>query len=192
MVDRAVLGVLVEGEGEVQSAPELLRRLALEMRPSEPVPVVIRPWRMNRSQMVKSGALQKPLTQLALRCDGVLIVADADDDLPCQLGPQLLAAARQALPSKPVAVVLAKREYEAWFIAAVASLRGGSTPPASPETIRDAKGWVKANVCDGRYNPQIDQPRLTARMDLALARANSPSFDKLCRDVDSLLAALRA
>jgi len=37
------------------------------------------------------------------------------------------------------------------------------------------------------YSPTVDQERFTARMDLAAARRAS-SFDKLCREVETLVA----
>jgi hypothetical protein len=46
----------------------------------------------------------------------ILVVADADDDCPATLGPTLLGRARRT--DRAVAVVLAKRELESWFISA--------------------------------------------------------------------------
>ena len=40
------------------------------------------------------------------------------------------------------------------------------------------------------YSPKLDQPELTKIFDLDSAR-KAPSFDKLWRDVDSLLAIVR-
>ena len=90
--------------------------------------------------------------------------------------------------------VLAKTEYEAWFLAAAGSLAGQRgldeilEPPDNPEAIRGAKGWLNARMPRGRgYRETIDQTAFTATFDMAAARQSSPSFDKLWRDVESLL-----
>jgi len=126
---------------------------------------------------------------------GVLSLLDADDDCPATLGPSLLARARASCTDVPVCVVLPSREYESWFLAAASSLAGQhgfpegmQTPEHPDEKPRDAKGWLTHQR--GRhtpYKPVIDQAPLTSAMDLALARTNSPSFDKLHRDVTRLL-----
>ncbi len=48
----------------------------------------------------------------------ILILIDADDDCPAQVGPELLHRATVARSDVPLGVVLAKREFEAWFLAA--------------------------------------------------------------------------
>jgi hypothetical protein len=61
-------------------------------------------------------------------------------------------------------------------------------PPPDPEAVRDAKGWLKARRTDGLgYAPKRDQPALAQQFDLELARASSPSFAKLWRDLERLL-----
>jgi hypothetical protein len=98
-----------------------------------------------------------------------------------------------------VSVVIANREYEAWFLAAAESLRGHQgvdldiVSPANSEGVRDAKGWLEERMpSEGRYNPIRHQASFSATMDLALARQRSSSFDKLCRDVRRLVEALKA
>ena len=119
----------------------------------------------------------------------VLVLIDADDDCPAKLGPSLLRRLRGRLPDRPSAVVLAKREFEAWFLAAARSLRGcrglaqDLGPPAHPEEIRGAKEWLARRM--GRYRPTLDQPALAAVMDLEEAR-RAPSFDKLWRDLERI------
>ena len=53
---------------------------------------------------------------------GILVLLDADDDCPAELASRLLRRARQSRPDRPIRVVLAKAEYESWFLAAAASL----------------------------------------------------------------------
>ncbi|MDD2762021.1 MAG: hypothetical protein PHH11_17230 [Methylomonas sp.] len=65
---------------------------------------------------------------------------------------------------KTISVVLANREYEAWFIAAAESLqgiRGFIYDPAKvvePERPRDAKSWIKACMANCSYGETTDQP----------------------------------
>ena len=82
-------------------------------------------------------------------------------------------------------MVLATREYEAWFIAAAESVVSGvSAAPENPEAIRGAKEWI------GRYQPYrptVDQASMTATFDMTKARRKAPSFDKMWRAVETLL-----
>jgi hypothetical protein len=87
-------------------------------------------------------------------------------------------------------VVIAKREFEAWFIAAAESLdgyRGFAFDPADridAETPRDAKGWLRQRLAHGSYGETTDQPAFTARFDLQQAFDGSRSFRKLCKEWD--------
>jgi hypothetical protein len=121
----------------------------------------------------------------------VLVLLDADDDCPAQLGPRLLTWAGRG--NLPVSVVLAKVEFEAWFLAAAASIAGHRglceplVPPADPEAVHDAKGWLSRNMLEGRrYSETLDQPALAAMFDLDQAR-RADSFDKFHREVRRLL-----
>jgi hypothetical protein len=84
--------------------------------------------RVNRGRIVASNGLESAVKAMALRVSptagGVLVLIDADDDCPAHLGPALLARAREARSDVPVSVVLANREFEAWFLAAAPSLAG--------------------------------------------------------------------
>ncbi len=93
-----------------------------------------------------------------------------------------------------VAVILANREFEAWFLAAAPSLAGRQGLPSDLEvphdleTIRDAKGRLTNARIDGHpYKPTVDQAPLTSIFDIKMARENSASFDKFCRDMAWLL-----
>jgi hypothetical protein len=123
----------------------------------------------------------------------VLVLLDADDSCPAITAPRILAAARAARSDIAMAVVLAKREYEAWFLGALESLkraeciRADATCPEDPENVADPKGLLSRHACRGRsYSEAVDQPAFTARFDLAEATA-CPSFLKLRREVISLL-----
>jgi hypothetical protein len=151
--------------------------------------------RVPRSTLLKPGELERAVTLVSYKvgdAGAILALLDADDDPACVLGPELLARAQTARPDRRVGVVLAVREYEAWFLASAASLRGRRglpldlVPPPSVEAIRDTKGWLGARMPRG-YSPTADQPALTDLFDLDLA-ASAPSFAKLTREVGRLLA----
>lgn len=135
---------IVEGHGDAAAVPVLLRRLVNaeawhEVRIDQPI-------RCNRSQLVKEAELKRRVRLARLRkdCGAVLIVFDSDDDCPVELAAKVREWAVDV--AGPVCeVVLAKREYEAWFLATVESLRthpsvrsdAQSHPdPESPETRR--------------------------------------------------------
>jgi hypothetical protein len=123
------------------------------------------------------------------------VLFDAEDDCPAELGPAIVA--QVARPGVQVAVVLAKHEYEAWFLAAAESLRGRRglrddlEPPPDPEAVRGAKEWLRDRMEGSRtYAETLDQVALTAVMDIEGAR-RADSFDKCYREVAGLLAAAR-
>lgn len=108
-----MLASVVEGHGEVGAVPVLLRRIAAEQygRVDCTVPS---PHRVKRGQMISSDFLDRAVqTQMARvgPSGGVLILLDADDDCPVQLAASL----RGRLPDPRVEVVVAVREFEAWF-----------------------------------------------------------------------------
>lgn len=194
------LGCIIEGDGERDALPILLRRVIQEIDPALSVRI-LRPFRRPRGQLKSqhqiADAVDLVLRTLTAPC-AILILIDADDDCPAELGPRLLAWARSGRSDLPIAVVLANREYEAWFLAAAESLRGrrgvaaNIYPPPNPEGIRDAKGWLTRHMpANQPYRPTQHQASFSQVMSLEEAR-RAPSFDKLCRDVRRLVEALRA
>jgi hypothetical protein len=191
------LAVVVEGHGEVQAVPILLRRIG-NMQ-DEPIHVdVPTPIRTKRDRFLRNNEeFRRVLLLAAAKAGdngGVLILMDADNDCPAQLGPETLARAEEIVGHKPIGVVLAKREYEAWFLAAAESLagkRGLPDPLASPhdpEAVGGAKEWLTRQMEGSRaYHETLDQPPLTQIFDINMARGRSSSLDKFTRDVIRLL-----
>lgn len=187
------IAAIVEGHGEVAAVPVLLRRIAAEAGVLIATP---RPIRLPRGQMLIEKELHHAIGLAAGQAgDGgaVIILLDANSDCPATLGPLLGRRASAAHPDRPIRVVLAKVEYEAWFLAAAASLAGHRgirtdfSPPVDPETVRDAKGLLSAQMPRGvSYKPAKHQAALSAIFDLNAARS-APSFDKFWRDVSALL-----
>lgn len=187
------LGLVVEGHGEVEAAPILLRRIVGELAP-EVYLELPPPHRVSRGKLVKETELKRAVELMARKTspDGaVLILLDADGDNPAELGPRLLRWASEQRSDRSLAVVVAKEEYEAWFLAAARSLAGLRGLPAefgpfiAPEDLRSPKSRLGRAMPSG-YSETLDQPAFTASFDLYEARACC-SFDKLCRDVARLV-----
>jgi hypothetical protein len=118
------------------------------------------------------------------------VLVDADDELPCVLGPRLNRLSVDA--KHDVCCVIANLEYETWFVAAAESLQeylhvSPGEVPAAPEQAGFRKGWIQHHYRGTKYIEPIDQPRMTTAMDLKLCRLRSPSFDKLCRELQRRL-----
>lgn len=192
------LACVVEGHGEYHALPLLLERLCAEVAPGVPVSIRRPPFRRPRSKLLQQGELERTVASLgpAVRgkAGGIRVLLDANDDCPAELGPRLLERAQDAAGGVPVAVVLAKREFEAWFLAAASSLAGKRGLPNDladhddPEGVRDAKGWLRDRMPPGTsYSESVDQPALSAHLNIGLVAARSPSFRKLRRAVVELL-----
>lgn len=182
---------IVEGDGEVAALPVLLRRLN-EWRPGQDYAQALPPIRVHRDRFLRREDEFRKQLLLAAAKSGeqgwILVVLDADDDCPATLAGEVYRRAKQHVPHRRLSVVLAKREYEAWFIAAARSLdghRGFRCPndaPTDAETPRGAKGWMRQNIEGGTYSEVLDQPAFTAFFDLQMAFDNSRSFRKLCKE----------
>ena len=195
----ASLVPIVEGKGEVEAVPVLLRRIFDEMGVYDVT--VAHPFRVKRNRVVRPGDIERTVRQAVSACSdarSLLVILDADDDDPGILGPKLLKRCESELPFLPVAVVLAQREFEAWFLGAKESLRGkrgirlNAVSPQRPESIRGAKEHLSQNMEESRYLPVDDQPALAEYMDMEMARKRCASFDKMFCDIGRLLAEMRS
>jgi hypothetical protein len=195
-----LVGLVVEGHGEVKAVPVLFRRLAHEIDPSVNLEV-LPPIRKPRGSLVneQKGELERAVELAALKArprGGVFVLLDSDDDCPAELAPRLLARAELAGMGLQVSVILPQREFEGWFLVAAESIRGKRglpadlDPPQNPEEIRGAKGWLRERMHGHVYSETIDQPALAAIFDLNQARA-AKSFDKCCRELRLLIERFR-
>ncbi len=189
---------IVEGHGDVVAFPVLLRRLLAEAGRS--TIGVGRPIRRRRHELVRELDVQKAV-RLALSkqyCRAILILFDGDSDCPAELGPAVRAWATASAGGIPCEVVLAHREYEAWFLAAIESIRGrrgilsDAESHPSPEEPRGAKEQLEARMRAGTsYIETIDQPALSALFSMSDAYRRSRSFRKLTRSIGALLSSLQ-
>ena len=189
---------IVEGQGEVAAVPVLLRRLlhdhaaCFEMEVGTPI-------RRTQSQFRSKEAVQTAvrLAKLQPQCAAVLLLFDGEDDCPKELAATIRAWALEAAAGTPCEVVIAYREYETWFVAALESLRGkygirdDAAAPGNPESRRDAKGWLEDFMPATRaYSETGDQPSMSKIFDMALAHRRNRSFRKLVKSIGDLLDAL--
>jgi len=162
---------------------------------------VARPFRVKRTRVLRPGEIERAIRQAVRSRRGVkavLVLLDAADDDPAEIEPALLQRCRTET-TLPVAVVLACRELEAWFLGAKESLRGvrgiraDAATPAAPETIRGAKERLSRNMDGGwRYVEVDDQPAPAQRFDVSAAAERCPSFRRLRRAVAQLVEGIGA
>lgn len=186
------VATIVEGAGEVTALPILLRRLAQWLTPEIHVEVPP-PIKVAKDRFLnRPHEFSRHLQLAAAKCGDqgwVLVLLDADDDCPALKGAEIAERAKAILPHRRVAVVLANREYEAWFIAAAASLSGRrgfvfqhADAGLDPEGPRNAKGWMAQRMSGNGYHETTDQAAFSAVLDMNAAFERSRSFRKLCTE----------
>jgi hypothetical protein len=188
---------IVEGHGEVAAVPKLLRRLLAELGIYH---VGVRSAiRQTRTDLLAQERLRTAirLAKIQPGASAILVLFDLDDDCARDIVPDLLAWGRSEAAPFPLGVALARREYEAWFLAAIESVRGkrriraDATYRGDPEAVRDAKGAVSGFM--PRNTPYVetaDQVALSAQFDLGQAYQHASSFRKLVKEVYRILSEL--
>lgn len=201
---------IVEGHGEERAVPCLIRRYLQHKRWEHSFEV------LERAINAKGcGRLKAPYNKerhlgiehyinaaLRSKADAVIVVLDADDECLIRepengLGPELLLRAKEIAPHIPLAVVIANREYEAWFLASLTSIRAaGLLPrnnrlkvsgPLKPEVPKDCKGLI-SKLMGSRYEETIHQIALTRGLTFSpRIKYRSPSYDKFLRDLERII-----
>ena len=190
---------IVEGQSEEKSVPVLLRRILHERLHVFDIDIA-KAFRVRRDQIVnKDSELGRAITFASAKRENVkaiLVLLDADNDCPAAVARKLLERAEKTASNMPIAVVLAKREFESWLLGCKEKFRGfmGIPPdaiaPYGPENV-DGKGKLKKNMQGTKYDSAIDQVRFVERMDFDLSRQRCPSFAKLLRDVERLVTEIK-
>ena len=190
------LSCVVEGHGDREALPVLLRRLLPVIRPGFAFHLTP-PFRLPRASLVNPGQLNRIVAVAAERAlprGGVLVLFDADDDCPAEVGPYLRAVAQQARPDVPVELVLANREYEGWLLHGVKGLVQHRLMPASierlggdAEQVRDAKGMLSSLMVNASYRPTLHQAAFTQLFDIGAAQQASRSFRQLVSAITRLV-----
>lgn len=188
---------IVEGHGEVTATPVLLRRLLAQaecygMEVGTPI-------RRTQSQFRSKETVQAAvrLAKLQPHCACIVLLFDGEDDCPKELGETVRAWAKEAAGDTPCDVVIAYREYETWFLAALESLSGqygiraDATAPANPELRRGSWEWLEEFMPPHRaYEKTRDQAAMSAVFDMGLAHQRNRSFRKLVKALGDMLAQL--
>lgn len=160
-------------------------------------PVIAKPFRVPWGTLVNAPGELERYSEMAIKECGptakLIVVLDADDSCPAELGTQLLQRIQSRFPDNPSSVIVANREYETWFIASSESIAHhvGSDAtfqiPSNIEEIRNPKEWLERNVLNRRYKETGDQAAFSSAIDVSLARSRSQSFNRFCREVERLL-----
>jgi hypothetical protein len=198
---------VVEGYGEERSVPFLIRRWLQHRRLHQFFDVPDLAINAKGSGKLKAaydrtrhiGIEHYIEAALRNRPDAILVILDADDECMVRgkgngLGPALLARARNVASHVPMAVVVANREYEAWFLANFSSFRSKGLfhkhailpDNFDPEAHRDCKGLI-AGFIGRRYEETVHQLELTNGLKFSPgAVRRSPSYGKFMKDLERL------
>ena len=210
--------LFVEGEGDVDAVPILVKRLLSEQNAWDAVRLDPDAYRVGGIQDLAKAEFVEWKRVLAIagkrrNLGGILLLLDGDakklmgeDFCAAKIAKALANEAKDVGGGAifSVAVVFARQEFESWLIAGYESLKGkrlsdggkidehATTPDGDLETSpRDAKGWLR-KVVEGGYKPTDHQAELTELVDLGAIRARQPrSFKRLESALSELIAAIR-
>jgi len=198
---------IIEGPGEVESVPILINKMLFDIsRPAHIEPRISVANCKNAhgiGNLTAEGYLERFL-QYAFNepeVGGIIVVRDADKGCPITMAKDLADRARKINPPVSVSIVVAKCEFEAWFLASLKTIAGKvidgrpgileGTVCDEPEDISDVKGWIGRNMPGSRsYKPAFDQAPMTKMIDTAVAYHNSRSFRRFSKAICELVSAI--
>ena len=151
---------IIEGKGEVEALPKLIYNVVMALTPDS-YPIVLRPHRVPRDRLLTVPGLLEYHCERAFAEAGpnarLIIMLDADDDCPAELGPCLRQRIGSRFSGELFSVSIANREYENWFIASLETIAGeigviqDTQVPDNIEGIRGAKEWISRHMPSGGY-----------------------------------------
>lgn len=197
---------VVEGQTEQGCLERLLQRTWTELLGRTERLQVLEPFRGPRDKLIHSPSdliktIEQSLQKLyakAKRDPGarklLLLLLDAEGDCPAALAPRLLESAREIAPADvEVACVMPKQMLENWIVAGASTLGGINNLP-NPLPVRDqfeersGAAWLDEQLRSmsktRKYKKVIDAKEFINCIDLNECRTNSPSYDKLCRELE--------
>ncbi len=200
MSRRSGIVAIVEGPGDKKAVPGLVRKIlwechCFEIPVSQAIPTGGKPFLLRKFERFLRYAVDNGGT-------AVLVLLDADEECPREKAVGLARRATAMNLNVPVAIVYAKQEYETWFICSLTpDCRNGirkrlelptNVPvPECPETIRDAKKWLRRHMRRRHsYKETVDQEPLTHQLELDLVRSKSRSFRRLWHAMEELVQAV--
>jgi len=194
---------IVEGDGETQAVPGLLYRILQELNRWD-IQIEKPKEAKGCDTLLATGGLER-FVQLAWavpECVAVLILIDADERCPKETAADFTRRIQALGVHRSVAIVFAKCEFEAWFLASLETIAGKelSDRPGLPanlryeqdvETKRGVKEWLSNHFPRGRsYKPSEDQLPMTRLLDIALVRERSRSFRRLYHALEEVIEAM--
>ena len=194
---------IVEGPGEVEAVPALLSKLLAEMQRFD-IHIGDAANAHGCYNLTKPEGLEKFVDNAYAKrdCGAVIIFMDADEQCPVQIAKDFSQRIEAIGIRFPIAIVIAKCEYEAWFLASLETIAGqnlqgrpglpaGLTYPGEVESVVGVKGWLSKQLPYGRsYKETLDQLAMTRLIDTDKARARSRSFRRLCHALEEVVGAI--
>lgn len=204
---------IVEGPGDVAALPIIIEKI-LKAYPQHRGWQILKPiMTQGCGNMLRVPGIERFVqrAQKEQGCSAVLVVIDGDaihelpenqrlqDDCSPSLANLLARRIRAIRPSVPVAVVVAKWEFEAWFLASLETIAGRRTGGLAglPETARfvgdveqclSPKDWINARLPHKhRYSETRDQVKLAKLLDINLVAPRSRSFQRLQHAVQEVV-----
>lgn len=192
--------LIVEGEADVLAVPVLVKRILIEHGHGD-------------VQLAQPAQRRGEITQVKRQFDTVFGAAVSDDhpvlcvlDFDCATchdvlaeEAHFLAQSQRLRPSYPFRACFIVKEYESLFLwdaastkASLPTIRGEYQFPNNPEAIRDAKGELSnAQAKGSAYKPTLHQVALSKKLNLAVVREKSPSFQRLEKAVLDLVESMK-
>lgn len=196
---------IVEGPGDVTAVPKLLMKILHSLGRWE---FQIAPAKNAHGcgNLTKQNGLERfvELSRSEVDCAAVIILIDADTGCAKEIATGFSKRlAGMGMPCS-IATVVAKCEYEAWFLASLPTIAGkeldgrpgivdGTACDRNVESIVGVKAWLSRKLVghpNRIYKETVDQAPMTSLIDIALARRNSRSFRRLCHAVEEIVAAI--
>ncbi len=189
--------LLVEGDGDRQAVPLLVRRLFQQIGRPEcmPAPSPIRCGDLRK--LARPGEIEKFVTYACSRPDGdsVLLIVDCDDDCPREVVVGLCQRVQPIAErfSKRVGVALMYREFETLFLYSIQDLADHypglrwSLEDLDPERdwtrIRGAKEELRRWMSGATYKETRDQARFVSALDLEALQDRCRPFAHLASTI---------
>lgn len=196
------IAAVVEGSGEENAVPSLVRRILWERLRRYDIEIPRAKVKVAKGKENLTGKFEE-FIEYALEdgCSAILVLLDADNDCPLELASDLAARASSLNAPVPIAIVCANSEYETWLICSLSDSEGdeirrrlGLPPsvvcPDNPESIRNAKDWLRRRQSERNYKSNFDQDNLTHQIAIDAVHAKSRSFRRLCNAVQELVDAV--
>ncbi len=164
--------LILEGPGDKDAAPELVRRVSdYQVNPApnpilkQSVPILNRPGKLE--EMVGYALTRE-------NADSVLILLDCDDDCPVEVAKSWVPRLRSLNPARKVGISLWMKEFEALFLVSAANIAAAhprynwvsTSWDGDAEAVRDAKGQLSHMMGPGHiYKPTLNQAQFVACLD---------------------------